>query len=45
MNNNNNYSTVVPPRKTLTFYLCKTSSSLGAHYASGFITIVVCAFF
>ena len=39
-----NYSTLVPPRKTLTLSLCNTFSSLGAHYASGFKTIGVCAF-
>ena len=37
-------TTVVPPRKTLTLSLCNTFSSLGAHYASGFTTIGVCAF-
>ncbi|MCD8360915.1 MAG: hypothetical protein LUC29_08980, partial [Acidaminococcaceae bacterium] len=31
------------PRKTLTFAVSKTFSSLGAHYASGFKTIGVCA--
>jgi len=39
-----NYSTLVPPRKTLALSLCNTFSSLGAHYASGFKTIGVCAF-
>ena len=38
------YSTFVPPRKTLTLSLCKTPSSLGAHYVSGFKTVGVCAF-
>ena len=38
------YSTSVPPRKTLTLNLCKTPSSLGAHYVSGFKTVGVCAF-
>ena len=33
------------PHKIFTFYLCKTPSSLEAHYASGFTTISVCAFF
>jgi len=35
----------VPPRKTLALNLCKTPSSLGAHYVSGFKTVGVCAFF
>ena len=39
-----NYSTLVPPRKTLALSLCNTFSSLGAHYAGGFKTIGVCAF-
>jgi hypothetical protein len=39
-----NYNTLVPPRKTLALSLCNTFSSLGAHYASGFKTIGVCAF-
>ena len=39
-----NYSTLVPPRKTLALSLCNTFSSLGAHYASDFKTIGVCAF-
>ncbi|WP_278941391.1 hypothetical protein, partial [Phascolarctobacterium faecium] len=43
-NNRNHYSTFVPPRKTLTLNLCKTPSSLGAHYVSGFKTVGVCAF-
>lgn len=34
-----NYSTLVPPCKTLALSLCNTFSSLGAHYASGFKTI------
>ena len=44
-NNYSHYSTLVPLCKTFTLSLCKPSSSLGAHYASGFTTISVCAFF
>ena len=44
-NNYSHYSTLVPLCKTLTLSLCKTSSSLGAHYAGVFKTVGVCAIF
>ena len=44
-NNYSHYSTLIPLCKTFTLSLCKTSSSLGAHYAGVFKTVSVCAIF
>ena len=44
-NNYSHYSTLIPLCKTFTLSLCKTSSSLGAHYAGVFKTVGVCAIF